>query len=141
MVKKPSCVLESNEETNLCGICYTCELSEEPCVRLSCGHVFHANCVNLMMTHRWTTTRVSFGYLDCPSCKQEIALNYSVPILSQKLIEQLTSKARVLQMSLSVAKKEGYDKKGRVVTEGDIYFGQLAEFAMHNFAFYECSKC
>ena len=40
-----------------------------------------------------------------------------------------------------MAVEEGYDKKGRVVTEGDIYFGQLAEFAMHNCTFYECFKC
>lgn len=40
-----------------------------------------------------------------------------------------------------MAEEEGYDKEGRVVTEGDIYFGQLAEFAMHNCTFYECFKC
>ena len=31
-------------ESEYC-ICYTSELGEEPCVRLACGHVFHANCV------------------------------------------------------------------------------------------------
>ena len=40
-----------------------------------------------------------------------------------------------------MAKEEGYDKEGRVVTEGDYYFGKLAEFAMKNCTFYECFKC
>jgi len=47
----------------------------------------------------------------------------------------------VLTSSIKMAIEEGYDKTGRVVTEGDIYFGKLAEFAMHNCTFYECFKC
>jgi len=86
-------VLEGAEETNLDGICFTTELGEEPCVRLTCGHVFHANCVLMMLKHKWSTTKISFGYLDCPSCKQEIMIDYRVPILTDKLIEHLTYKA------------------------------------------------
>ena len=40
-----------------------------------------------------------------------------------------------------MAVEEGYDKTGRVVTQGDIYFGDLAAFAMKNCTFYECFKC
>ena len=108
---------------------------------MACGHVFHANCVLMMLTYKWTTTRITFGYLDCPSCKQEIFIDYNVPVLSDKLAEQLEVKAKVTDLSVKMAKEEGYDKEGRVVTEGDIYFGQLTEFAIHNCAFYECFKC
>lgn len=44
-------------------------------------------------------------------------------------------------MSVKQAKEEGYDRQGRVVTEGDIYFGDLEGFAMKNCTFYECNKC
>ena len=40
-----------------------------------------------------------------------------------------------------MACEEGYDKTGRVVTEGDIYYNDLAGFALHNCTFYECFKC
>ena len=40
-----------------------------------------------------------------------------------------------------MAIEEGYDKTGRVVTEGDYYYGKLAEFALKNCTFYECFKC
>ena len=80
-------------ETELGGICYTSELGEEPCVRMTCGHVFHANCTLMMLTHKWSTTKITFGYLDCPSCKQEIMFDYSVPLLTDKLLEQLRLKA------------------------------------------------
>ena len=128
-------------ESELCGICFTSELGEEPCVRLNCGHVFHANCVLMMLTHRWTTTRITFGYLDCPSCKQEIMLDYRVPILTNKLLEQMRLKAKILTLIVQAAIAEGYDKAGRVVTEGDIYYGKLFEFAVHQTTFYECFKC
>ena len=62
-------VLMAGAEDELCGICFTSELSEEACVRIACGHVFHANCLQLLLTHRWTTKKITFGYLDCPSCK------------------------------------------------------------------------
>ena len=82
-----SCVLMAGAESELCGICYTSELGEEPCVRTACGHIFHAGCLQMMLSHRWTTTKITFGYLDCPSCKQEIALEYEVPHLSEQLRE------------------------------------------------------
>lgn len=138
---KPPCVMANAAENELGGICFTSELGEEPCVRLTCGHVFHANCLYMMLSHRWTTLRITFSYLDCPSCKQEIMIDYRVPILTAKLIEQFKLKALVLELSLQMAKEEGLDKSGRVVTEGDIYFGKLAEFAMHNCTFFECYGC
>jgi len=47
----------------------------------------------------------------------------------------------VLDLSIKMAVQEGLDKEGRVVTQGDIYFGKLADFAMHNCTIYECFKC
>ena len=139
--KKEPCVFMGAAETELGGICYTSELGEEPCVRLACGHVFHANCTLMMLTHKWSTTKITFGYLDCPSCKQAIMFDYRMPLLTSKLIEQIRLKAQVLQLSIQMAIEEGYDKSGRVVTEGDYYYGKLGEFAMKNCTFYECFKC
>ena len=84
-------------EGELCGICFTSELSEEPCVRISCGHVFHAECLYMMLTHRWTTKKITFGYLDCPACKQEISMSeyQMVPGLSQLISEALVFKAEI----------------------------------------------
>ena len=85
----------------------------------------------MLLSHRWTTTKITFGYLDCPSCKQEIAIDYEVPNLSMQLRENLDLKETVTRLSKQQAIKEGLDKEGRVVTEGDIYYGKLADFALH----------
>ena len=47
----------------LCCICFTSELREEACVRLSCGHVFHAECVYQLLSHGQNTLAITFGYL------------------------------------------------------------------------------
>jgi len=98
--KKPPCVLQGAAEHELGGICFTSELGDEPCVRMICGHVFHANCTLMMLKHKWTTTKITFGYLDCPSCKQELMMDYRVPILTEKLIQQIDVKIQVLELSL-----------------------------------------
>jgi len=91
--------------------------------------------------HKWSTLRISFGYLDCPSCKQEIKLAYQVPNLSHHVDQQFQFRARVEDLATKKAIEEGFDKKGRVVTEGDIYFNDLKSFAMNNCAYYQCHKC
>ena len=134
-------VPQSCAHSELCGICYTSELGEEACVRLSCGHVFHANCIGMLLQHKQSTIRITFGYLDCPSCKAEMAIDYYVPILSDLLSTELAYKRRITQLAIETAKKEGHDKTGRVVTPGDAYFGQLEAYAMHFCTFYECNDC
>ena len=56
----------------LCAICYTSELASETSVTLSCGHEFHLECVKQLLSHKWSTLRISFAFMQCPSCKQEI---------------------------------------------------------------------
>lgn len=129
-------------ETELCGICFTSELGEEACARFSsCGHIFHANCVKMLLSHRWTTLRITFGFLDCPSCKQEISIEYFVPQLTEQLSTALAFRKYILSLAVKKVIEEGLDKEGRVVTEGDIYYNDVPGFAMHNVAFYECFKC
>ena len=64
----------------------------------------------MMLKHKWTTVRITFGYLDCPSCKQEIMIDYFVPILTEKMIEQMEVKEQVLELAMTMACEEGYDK-------------------------------
>ena len=64
-----------------------------------------------------------------------------IPGLSQLIRDELAFKAEIQSLATVKAIEEGYDREGRVVTEGDIYFNDLAGFAQHNCAFYQCNKC
>ena len=136
-------VSQNAAETELCCICYTSELGEEACVRLACGHVFHANCIALMFEHSHSTLRITFGYMDCPSCKAEIQIPSPayVPILSEMIKQHLNNKRKITKLAIKTAREEGCEKSGRVATPGDAYYGKLEEFAMHFCTFYTCYAC
>lgn len=92
------------EESELCGICYTEALAEAPSVALRCRHVFHANCILELLKHKWNTYRVQFSFLDCPSCRAEIRIDYSVPGLTRKLQEMQKFKAKIQVKAMAIAK-------------------------------------
>ena len=71
---KEAGLFDGTNEDELCTICYTSELGTEPCSKLSCGHVFHTNCVVQLLKHKWTSLRITFAFMSCPSCKQELEL-------------------------------------------------------------------
>ena len=128
-------------ESDLCGICYTSELCQEQCVNFSCGHTFHKDCVIQMIEHKSSTLKITFGYLDCPSCKKQISLKGYEEGLTELLKKSAEYKQRIQKMAIQKAIENGLDKEGRVVTEGDYYYSKLDEYAMKNCTFYECHKC
>ena len=72
---------EANDE--LCSICYTSELSAEHCIILSCHHKFHLDCVKQLLSHKWSTLRITFGFLSCPQCKTQISTGEGSEIESE----------------------------------------------------------
>ena len=81
---KTNGLFEGIDEDELCTICYTSELGAEACTKLSCGHVFHTNCLIQLLKHKWPTLRITFGFLACPSCNQEIKpQGLSRPVLKE----------------------------------------------------------
>ena len=91
-------------EDELCTICYTQELGAEACSRLSCGHVFHTNCVINLLKHKWATLRITFSFLSCPSCKQEIKLKGLSKPIAQELGPLIGLKKIVEEQALIHAK-------------------------------------
>lgn len=78
----PDCVKEHPELTfdvdadAYCAICYTSGLGEKPCVRLDCGHIFHTDCIKLILSKKWPGPRVVFGFLNCTNCKRKMSAKY-----------------------------------------------------------------
>ena len=68
-------------------------------------------------------------------------IDYKVPGLTAQLLEHLKFKQQIMKQSVKMAKKDGKHLEGRVVTEGDYYFGKLAAFAVHAYTFFECFEC
>ena len=67
-----------------CQVCSS-QLDDEPCIELHCGHLFHAGCIRDLLQHRWSTQRISFNFMNCPSCQQHIETSDQVPQISREL--------------------------------------------------------
>ena len=132
---------EGVTEDELCTICYTQELGDEPCTKLSCGHVFHTNCLVQLLKHRWSTLRITFAFMSCPSCKQDIELKSISRPVAKELGPLLHLKKTVEFQALDSAQKQGLLTDERLTTPTDAYFGKPQEFAMHRCSFYQCFKC
>ena len=81
----PAVARETSDE--LCAVCYTSELGAQSCVQLTCGHIFHADCILQLLKHRWSTLKVSFAFLACPSCKAEISEDIQSELIRNEVIE------------------------------------------------------
>ena len=134
----PKVTRETSDE--LCAVCYTSDLGSQSCVQLSCGHIFHADCILQLVQHKWSTLKVSFAFLACPSCKAEITEDIQCEQIRNEVIQIKKQKLEVEQKALEVAKNQGLDKSERVQEGGD-YHGKLLEFALHSCAFYQCFDC
>lgn len=63
-----------------------------------------------MLIRRYGTLKINFGYLDCPSCKKEVFIDYTVPVLSSILSKSLDFKVKVEDLAVAKANEEGLSK-------------------------------
>ena len=107
----------------LCAICYTCELEGEANVMLGCGHVFHAECVQSLLKHRWNTLKINFAFMQCPSCKAEITETNCEEIQAElRSLNELRDEIK--KLTAEVAEKQA-----------------LKDDELNHCAFYQCFDC
>jgi hypothetical protein len=126
-----------HEGDDLCAICYVETLQEAPCLEISCGHVFHAHCLEEKLAKRWPTARITFNFLDCPLCSQEI----QHPLLSAKIHAAYKYREVLESRFLERMKLEGLDEHEALITESSKYYKKPLEWCRENLTYYECFKC
>jgi len=129
--------LEEPQAEEFCGICYVEVLAQAPCVRLTCGHLFHEHCVRAKVQGRWSGVRINFGFLNCSLCKVQ---------MSGPMIEKIVAPAAELFKVVAVKAEqrlalESSLKNAPELQPGGTYHGKLLDFAMKKFAYYMCFKC
>jgi hypothetical protein len=129
--------LDCNRLDDYCNICFIETLPQAPCVELTCGHIFHYECIKKKLEMKWSGTRVVFGFLNCPLCNQII----DSPVLKSILTPILTLYDRVKTMALQRLDYEGLSKHKDITEVGGKYFQNPTEFAMTNFSYHICYKC
>lgn len=138
---EPECAAEGQlTKVDSCVICM-CDLGDGPCAKLGCGHVFHATCLTQLLMNGQPTVRLSFGFLDCPSCRAAQIDVFHIPVIAKVLRPLVLLKNETQRQSLENAQLQGVFADGRVDDPADHYYGKSLDYAMHRCSFYQCYEC
>ena len=58
--------------------------------------MFHANCIIELLKHKWSTLRITFAFMACPSCKQPLQADHVYEVAEE--VEKLTILRSELQV-------------------------------------------
>ena len=73
IAKMDPAIAPKENKDDFCNICYYSSLSQEPCVHLECGHIYHIGCVKNQVEKQYNGPRIIFNYLNCPQCKARMS--------------------------------------------------------------------
>lgn len=133
----PECVATGEQEMDdYCNICYVESLRKKPCIRLDCGHVFHAECLREKINMANTSARIIFTHLECPLCKKHM----SHPALKKELKGHVELFEKVKAKALQRLKFENLEGD-LMLKPGGKFSGDPLGFSMKKFAYYLCFKC
>ena len=125
----------------LCHICYTSELGVEACSKLSCGHVFHTNCLVNLLRAKWPKLRITWDFMSCPECRQEISpRGLSKPIVAE-LGQLLSLKAKVEELALKNAERQGILNDAAVAEKDGKFYGKNQKYANKKCSVFLCNEC
>lgn len=67
------CVNEDDiNDNDYCSICYVESLHACPCIKLTCGHIFHYTCIIDRIIKKCKRERINFSCIECPTCRKLI---------------------------------------------------------------------
>eukprot|EP00484_Ammonia_sp_Unknown_P018671 CAMPEP_0197045784 /NCGR_PEP_ID=MMETSP1384-20130603/21583_1 /TAXON_ID=29189 /ORGANISM="Ammonia sp." /LENGTH=238 /DNA_ID=CAMNT_0042477447 /DNA_START=34 /DNA_END=747 /DNA_ORIENTATION=+ len=134
----PKCAQDASlTDEEFCNICWVDPLRSAPTVKLSCGHYFHFMCLWQKIDRKWPAARISFGFLRCPLCKQDIQ-HVSLNDITKTYYDL---KAEMQKDAVERLRIEGMENDRRLTDPNSAYYQNLEKFAIDRVAFYPCCKC
>eukprot|EP00485_Elphidium_margaritaceum_P006820 CAMPEP_0202698210 /NCGR_PEP_ID=MMETSP1385-20130828/11478_1 /ASSEMBLY_ACC=CAM_ASM_000861 /TAXON_ID=933848 /ORGANISM="Elphidium margaritaceum" /LENGTH=810 /DNA_ID=CAMNT_0049354861 /DNA_START=95 /DNA_END=2527 /DNA_ORIENTATION=+ len=135
----PKCLPKNADLTDeeFCNICWVDPLRAAPCVKLGCKHYFHFLCLWQKIDRKWPAARITFGFLNCPLCKQQIHHPALEPVTKQ----YYDLYAEIEKDAIERVKIEGLQHDKKLTDPNSPYHNNLSKYAMDRLAFYPCSKC
>lgn len=139
------------DEDAFCNVCWTEGLGAAPSVQLACGHVFHFVCIQRQLEGRWNSANISFGFMECPLCHEEIrhaALDSTlapIRVLCADVQSKALQRLKFLQLEGTSASpgllhltRSGVKE---IVDASSPFFKKPAVYAMKRFCYYPCYRC
>jgi len=120
-------------EPEPCPICM--DDAQEGLLALKCGHAAHKACLEAMLSARWTGKRITFNYMNCFMCRQEL----EHPELVSTLAPHKELRRKVMGICLSTCRKEEVIDNLSALMENSPEEAEAAAAA--EIACFECTKC
>lgn len=136
----PTCKAYVQTRTDVCTYCNE-TLIHAPSVKLRCGDLFHVDCIKQSLEKKWCTKRITFGFLNCPNCKEQIGLPIDCTIPRNFYLPAKDLMKLVVDQSLNKLAIEGREKDLQLTNPNSRFFNKKQDYALAVYAFYECSKC
>merc|ERR1711967_8280 len=93
------------------------------------------SCISRLLHLKWNGARITFAFLQCPLCRQDIESESLIQVL-----EPLHAlRALVGEKALKRLAHEGKDNDEAVMSGN--WAGNREGYAMHVYAYYQCFKC
>jgi len=116
-------------------------IGDEPSIILGCKHIFHVECIKKRVFGHWPSPRITWDFLNCSACKQQIDIQEDHRELHTELKKLLEMKTKVYAMCVERAKYEAIDKSPRLKDPNDCYYNDLQAWSLYKLAYYQCFKC
>ncbi|OMJ84353.1 hypothetical protein SteCoe_14579 [Stentor coeruleus] len=129
----------SQDGTNYCNICYVENLNNAPCVKLGCGHIYHADCLEMTISKRWAGPRITFKFAMCPACNAWVSTPH-YPSLTKELESVGVLYEDILDKALKRMKFEN-EGNDRIQNPTDTYYNSPERYALDRYSYYMCFKC
>lgn len=137
---KASSELHGENENSYCSLCYVEVLSEAPCTRSKCGHIFHHKCLRKRLELKWETARITFRFCECPLCNQWLQLPEESPL--SKLLQGFTAlHLKVKEKALKRLLHEGANKDAPLSDPSSPYYKSEEKYALTIYAYFQCFQC
>lgn len=100
--------------------------------------MFHYHCLRTKLDKRWPGARITFGFLECPTCKGDI----DAPMLHSILEPMRQLREEIATKAVERLKIEGLDKDHRLSDpQNPKYFRNPRAFSLDALAYYICYQC
>lgn len=119
--------------TEPCPICM--DAATEGLLALKCGHAAHKACLEAMIASRWSGKRITFNYMNCFMCRQQL----EHPELESALAPHNELRRKVVSICLSTCRKDELIDNLDVLMEESPQQAEAA--ATTEIACFECTKC
>ena len=126
---------------DLCRICFTYELGADACSQLSCGHIYHTNCLVNQLKAKWSTLYYTWRFMNCPECNQEISFTHLSKPIAAELGPLISIKKKAQVVALENAQRQGLLNNPAFTEKDSELYGKQQETADAKCAVYPCFEC